>query len=276
MISVIILSSDGYSDCWDPLFGSLLKYFPEVKDYEIILSTNTLSYEFAGLDINCVAHGLDVPWSKRLKSSLKLAKNNIVFVMVEDFFLRSRINTTMFNEFVNLLKTDPLVDHIRLTITLNKLALKPSPIKNLEEIEANAKMRFTYLPGLWKKEVLEKYVMDFETPFMSETMGRYRSFIYRHGFYAVSKDIISTSGQFYDTDPSGIIFKGKWPRWVPALFEKEGIEMDFSIRGIASLEFRKQTRINSKKEILKDPKSLFYSVMSLIKLYIKSKFVNVK
>ena len=51
MLSLVILSSDGYSDCWDPLFYTLKKYFPGIEKYEIILSTNTKSYSFPGLNI---------------------------------------------------------------------------------------------------------------------------------------------------------------------------------------------------------------------------------
>ena len=78
--AIVVLSSDGYSDCWDPLFGSLLKYFPEIKNHEIILSTNSKEYNFHGLEVKCICHG-NAPWSKRLKNSLLEAKHDIVFII---------------------------------------------------------------------------------------------------------------------------------------------------------------------------------------------------
>lgn len=64
MISFIVLSYDGYADCWDPFFTLLKKYFPESKEFEIILSTTTKSYEFEGLNIKTLTHGNDAPWGK--------------------------------------------------------------------------------------------------------------------------------------------------------------------------------------------------------------------
>jgi hypothetical protein len=214
-----------------------------------------------------------MPWSKRLKNSLTAAKSDIVMVMVEDFFLRSPINYEIFSNFVRLI-ADPQtkIDHIRLTLTLNKIDLIPSEYDDLDEIAPRTKMRFTYLPGLWKRKVLAKYVTNFESPFLSETMGRYRSWVLKDGFYAVSKNYIRDNGQFYDSEPSGIIFKGRWPRWVPDLFEKEGIYMDFSIRGIADKAFREKTRINSKKQILKEPIPFFRSIFNVLNLYVTSMF----
>ncbi len=129
------------------------------------------------------------------------------------------------------------------------------------------------MPGLWKKDVLLKYVKDYESPFMSERFGNIRSKIFKDGFYAVSREYISANGQFYDCEPSGIIFKGKWPRWVVPLFEKEGIEMDFTKRGIVTKEFRKEARKKSKLEMIKSPITTLRSLSSILGLYLSSIFI---
>ena len=42
MLSIVILSSDGYSDCWDPLFFTLKKYFHDIDTDVIKLFSNSL------------------------------------------------------------------------------------------------------------------------------------------------------------------------------------------------------------------------------------------
>jgi hypothetical protein len=106
---------------------------------------------------------------------------------------------------------------------------------------------------------------------MSERFGNIRSKIYKDGFYTVSKKYIEENGQFYDCEQSGVIFKGKWPRWVAAFFDKEGIEIDYTIRGFVTKEYRKETRKKSKLELIKNPVSTLRSVYSIIALILFSK-----
>ena len=126
MISIIILSSDGYSDCWNPLFTSFKKYFEGIENYEIILSTNSKEYSFPGLNVLSLTNGINTPWSKRLQMSLEEAKYDIVLVMVEDFVLRSKINSKDFYQLVELMQDSNNVGHIRLLSVVNKLSTKPS------------------------------------------------------------------------------------------------------------------------------------------------------
>ena len=270
MLSIIVLSSDGYSDCWEPLFYSFKKYFEGIEEYEIILSTNTKQYNYPGLDIVSLPNGMETSWSKRLKLSLAKAKNDTVLVLVEDFILRSEINRKEFKDFVALMNESNNIQHIRLLTMLGRIKLNPSEYDNLDVIDNKSKLRFTYLPGLWKKDTLLKYVKEYESPFMSERFGNLRSHIYNDGFYAVSKEYIESNGPFYDCEPSGVIFKGKWPRWVVPFFEKEGIKMDFSIRGMVTSEHRKNARKNSKLELIKEPTTTLRSSLSIIKLYLSS------
>lgn len=274
MLSIIVLSSDGYSDCWDPLFMSLKKYFSGIEKYEIILSTNTKKYSYPGLDIISLTNGINTPWSKRLRDSLNIAKNEIVLVIVEDFILRSPIDVKVLNEFLLLMKKSDKIDYIRLLSTLKKIKSKHSSHNYLDKIDYKTKLRFAYLPGLWKKKTLLKYVKDNESVFLSERLGDVRSWIYKDGFYTVSKEYIEKYGQFYDCAQSGMLFKGKWSHWVPPFFEKEGIKMDFSLRGLVTQEYRTKTRLKSKTEIFKNPISTLKSFLSILIIFLQSLILN--
>ncbi len=271
MLSIIVLSSDGYSDCWIPFFKFFKNNFPNLDEYEVILSTNTKDFTYDGLEIKVLKNGAETPWSKRLKMSIKEAAHDLVFVLAEDMVLRSPMDKKLFEQYLSQIRDNKEIDHIRMLSTFDRTMVKKSPFEGLDEIEDKTKLRFLYLPAIWKKKVLMKYVVNYETPYMSERIGDYRSWIYKHGFYCVSKDYVDKNGEFYDSRQSGVLFKGKWANTVPALFEAHNIEVDFSKRGFVTPEFAKQSRIDSKRAVLMSPFSTLRSFLSVGLLYIKVK-----
>lgn len=275
MISLIVCSYDGYSDCWDPYFKMLVKYFPEAKDFDIILSTNTKDYQFEGLNIRVLKHGNDAPWGKRQKESLKLAKYDIVFPLSEDYFLRSRVNFKMFKHFVDLMKNNEEIDHIRMLRYSVKWTDKVSNFEFLNKIDPVCKHRFLLIPGLWKKNTINKYLRNYENIYMSEKINGIRSWIYKDSFYTISEEYVEKHGQLYDTWNSGFIFKGKWPVWCVRSLENEDLNIDYSIRGTIDNKEAKKTRWASKKAIMKTPITSSKSFLNVIGLFIKSLFVKI-
>lgn len=275
MISLVVCSYDGYSDCWVTFFTLLKKHFPESEKFEIILSTTNKTYEFPGLKIKTLMHG-NVPWGKRLKQSLKEAKYDVVLPMSEDYFLKSKVNFEMFSYFVNLIYENEEIDHIRLLRYRVLWKSKKSDIVFLEKINPITKHRFLLIPGLWRKQTLNKYLKDYENVFMSEKMSGYRSWIRRDGFYSITEEYVEKFGHVYNTWNSGFIFKGKWVPWGLEYLKEENIDIDFSERGILTKDEMKNTRIKSKLNILKDPISSTKSFSNVIFLLIKSFFVKRK
>jgi len=270
MLTIIVLSSDGYSDCWVPFFNLLKKNFPEIEKHRLILSTNTKSFNYSGLNIETIAHGKDVAWSERLKLSLEKATTDTVLILVEDLFLRSKIDHAMFNEFLLLMNDSNKIDHIRLLSTRDRTRTKKSELKNLDEIEQKTKLRFVYLPGLWKKKTLLKYLVDYESIFVSERLGDIRSWIYNHKFYTVTSERTDNEQQFYDCRPSGALLKGKWQKWIIPFLKENEIDIDFSKRGFVTDEFIKATRKKSKLDMLRNPILTFKSFFSILTLFIKT------
>jgi len=270
MLSIIVLSSDGYADCWHPFFQSFKKYFPLKDEYEILLSTNEKKYEHEGLLIKMINSGLTTSWSKRLKNCVKQAKYENLFVLTEDFFIRSPLNVVMFEGFLDLLQQRDDVDHIRLLSTYDRTKSSPSKFPSLDLIDPKTKLRFLYLPGLWKRKVLAKYLFNFESVFMSEKIGDIRSTIYKDNFYAISRSYYKKHGQFYDCTPSGALFKGKWSKdWIVPFFERENIDIDLTIRGFATLDFQKSTRLQNKMQLIKHPIPTIQSFSTLLWLKIR-------
>jgi hypothetical protein len=276
MISLIVCSYDGYSDCWDPYFTLLKKHFPESEKFEIILSTtNQKKYEFPGLNIKTLAHG-DVPWGQRLKQSLKEASHDIVMPMSEDYFLKSRVNFKMFSYFVDLMYKNEQIDHIRLLRYRVLWKSTKSDFEYLEKIAPITKHRFLLIPALWRKQTMDKYLKNYEDAFMSEKISGFRSWIRKDGFYSISEEYVEKFGHVYHTWNSGFVFKGKWVPWGLDYLKEENINIDFSKRGILEQDKMKNTRVQSKLNILKNPVSSTKSFSSVFFLLIKSLFVKLK
>lgn len=273
MISLIVCSYDGYSDCWNPYFMLLKKYFPESDNFEIILSTTEINdYKFEGFNIKVLAHGKDTPWGKRLKLSLAEAKYDIVMPMSEDYFLKSKVDIKKFEYFINLMSKNTQIDYIRILRYNVRWSAKKSEFDFLEKIDAKTKHRFLLIPGIWKKKVLDRYVKDYENVFMSEKISGYRSWIRKDGFYSISAEFVEKCGQGYNTWNSGFVFKGKWVSWGIEFLKKEKLDIDFSKRGILTKEEMKKTRLKSKLAIFKSPVSSVQSFTSVIYLFLKSIF----
>jgi len=276
MVSVIIYSSDGYSDCWDPFFKLFKQNFLLDDSYEIILSTNNKDYSYTGLNIITMANGMDVPWSKRLQISINKSKNDIIFLIGDDFFLLSKVDQNLFNEQLDFIINNKEIDHIRLLHKPGKFRTENSNFKYLDKISSFTKYRFLYAPSLWKKNVLLNYIANNETPFMAEKMGTYRSWILNHGFYCMSNDFNNKYGQLYSCGTSGVIVKGKWAKWAVPVLEAEDLKIDYSIRGIREESEKKMAMNKARMDQLMNPISTIKSFSSILILLFRSFFFNMK
>lgn len=270
MLSIIVLSSDGYSDCWEPFFKLLKMNFPEAVNYEIILSSNSKKFKFDGLNIKSLTHGEKTPWSKRLKLSLDRASNDIVMVLVEDFFIFSKLNFSVFECLLDQISNNNSIDHIRLLYKMDEVKTRSSKFKYLDEIVPRTKYRFLYLPGLWSKRKLRKYIVDFETPYMAEKMGDVRSWVHNDSFYAVSNDYVESFGRLYDCPTSGSIIKGKWGMWLPERLSKNGISLDYSHRGFKDAKSNQRARKQIFFGLLMNPITTIKSILSILIIPFKS------
>ena len=90
--TLLVSSCDNYKDAWKPYFILLKKYWPEVINYKIILSTESETLDDTyGLDIQYFHYNEPVSWSKRLKECLKTIDTKYIIFNQEDFFIQSRV-----------------------------------------------------------------------------------------------------------------------------------------------------------------------------------------
>ena len=225
--SVIYYSSDAYQDCWKPFFDLWSRYFKTKMDYEVLLLNNSLDYDHDTVDIEIVSCGLEAPWSKRLRMGIERAQSDIIFLIGDDFFPLSRVHCDLMESQFDLMRKNLEIDHIRYLYKPGKFKTRASNWNDLDEIERFTKYRFLFAPSFWRKDSLLRYIVDFESPFMSEKMGTYKSWILNHGMYCVSDSYIKKNGRPFDCGSSGVIVKGKWAEWAVPRLQEEDLGIDF-------------------------------------------------
>lgn len=256
--TILVNSSDGFEDCWDPFFTLFSKYWPEYKG-KIILNTEFKDYKFKGLDITCAKSNWDSPdkkltWSECLINALKTIETPLVLYLQEDYFIDKPVNNNFIIEVAELMTNYQKIKYIGLTDSGN---YPPFYIwekdKRLLQVSNNSKYRISTQAGLWDTLTLISYLKPTENGWMFEIFGTQRAKKKKELFLTINRELFS-----YSTNPiiayihTGII-KGKWHKKIPQLFEENNIKVDFSQRGYYSEKHWILRKIETTRKLLKNP-----------------------
>jgi hypothetical protein len=234
-LTVVVNSSDGYSDCWDPFFTLLKRYWPELA-CPIVLNTESKAYKHDGLNVRAsqvaVSSARPYSWSECLHACLDTVVTEYVLYLQEDYFLESRVRHESF-----LLLLDWMQSRQMKVLRLMECDTA-GPWQRIEETDLvwrvadQSNFLLSLQASIWNKAYLISQLRPHETPWQLEYYGSKR--IRRHGdaIYAVNRDKYSGPGlEILPYIPTGVI-GGKWQKdIVSPLFEREKIAMDFSMRG---------------------------------------------
>ena len=81
--TILVMSSDGYEDCWSPFFQLKDKYWKDCP-YETYVATETKDCKYA----KTLKHNYPIDqWTTRIREALKEIKTKYVLLMVDDFLL---------------------------------------------------------------------------------------------------------------------------------------------------------------------------------------------
>lgn len=246
-ITFLVNSCDKYEDLWYPFFKLFDKFGGELKDCDIVLNTETKSFQYPGLNIICpklYSAGEIVPWGKRLKDTLNTIKTKYVFAVLDDFFVRRPVEVDVFKKCIGYLDANDAVGAFNFEM-LDGVVEESGSYHDFCKIAENTKYRFNAQACLWKKEILFNSLLEFESPWDWEMHGNIRNSIllkdteiyalkpgarepyfydfYRFGEYSSDKRTINCSP----------VMRGKWVVGsVDNLFKENDIEIDYSIRGV--------------------------------------------
>jgi hypothetical protein len=235
--TLLVNSSDGFEDCWEPFFTLLERYWKGLRA-PILLNTERKDWRPAtGLPVKCTrVQPADAPrltWSECLLRALDQVKTPLVLYMQEDYFLDRPVNEVLIDEVAALMLSEPEIRHVGLTHFGSHGPFQPwSADARLWQIGKRARYRISTQAGLWRVETLRSYIHPDENGWMFELLGTWRARRREETFLTVARDQFGPSRvPTINYTHTGII-KGRWHPEMPSLFAREGISMDFGRRGM--------------------------------------------
>ena len=233
-LTILVNSSDGFEDCWAPFFTLFAKYWPGCTS-PIVLNTETKDAAFAGLTLRASRVALGearrLTWSECLARCLDRIDTPYVLYLQEDFFLEAPVQTALIERFMNTLRHGR-ADVIRLMECGGSGPWHPTDDALLWRVDQHAAYRIALQAALWRKNTLRSHLRMHESPWQLEVFGSARARRVKDQVLCVNRDRFHGHGtEVFPYEPTGVV-KGRWERHiVEPLFAKQGIDIDFSLRG---------------------------------------------
>jgi hypothetical protein len=231
-VTALVNSSDGFADCWDPFFSLFRKYWPECR-FPILLNTEQKVWKYEGLDLRCSQVSLGetnrLSWSECLIRAIDQVETPLLLYFQEDYFIDKPVRAEAVKRAVDLMLERPEIGHIALTKQGSHAPFLPYNVKGYSVIGQKSRYRISTQAGLWRCDVLKSYLDPKENGWMFEIFGTWRA----HGrkdIFLVADFDSSVGGAAIDYVHTGII-KGRWHPAMPDIFQQNGIDMDFALRG---------------------------------------------
>jgi hypothetical protein len=264
-ITILINTSDGFEDCWDPFFKLFNKYWKGCK-YPIVLNTEFKNYIYENNHIKTTKVNLAYPntkltWSECLIFALNQIETPLVLYMQEDYFIDNEVNTSDIEDFIQLMLLNKEIAYIGLTDGGNYPPFEKTEVdKRLLCVNSKGKYRISTQAAIWRKDTLLSYLLPHENGWMFEIFGTYRSHKRKELFLTIDRDYYKKNA-LISYILTGII-KSKWHKNMPDIFKKNGIDIDFNKRGFYNekpLLFRK---VETAKKLLINPINIYKSLFS--------------
>jgi len=258
MYTVLVSSTDSYSDCWGPFFSLFEAFWPQPWP-RVVLCTESQGFTPERLPLREVHVGTGrhprPPWGTAVLSCLRCIPSDLVLYLQDDYFLKGLVRVDIIDQVARLMLSEH-IDCVRLMECDGAGPWKPSSHELLWNVDQHAQYRVTLQAALWRRDALAAFLRAHESPWQFEVWGSRR--VARRGgdIRCISRHLFNDEvGQVVPYVPTGIV-KGRWNRdVVEALFEKHGISVDFSQRGF----WRREETIARKR----DPRKLLSRVRSL-------------
>ncbi len=225
--SVLISSCDNFSDCWDPYFHGLKKYWPDCP-YDVYIITNYL--DIKGDLVRAIKVGEDRGWANNMLLALKYVKAPYILYTHEDFWIKTRVDTNVIEDYIRLIEMDK-ADYVGL-YPGSKPYIPFALDGRLNVISDSALYRTSLQVALWRKKVLEDLIVEGENPWQFEILGTERSKHFEIKFLSVKRfhDENNAPYHFGINYVCTAINKGRWSKEALQYAESEGLTIDFTNR----------------------------------------------
>lgn len=234
-ITVLINSCDDYEDLWIPFFTLFKKYW-NPKGIRILLNTESKSFQFKDLDIECIhPENPKDAYGKRMIHALSQIKTPYVIPLLDDFFLRKEVNTDLITQIIKWMDHDKHIAYFNCDCTETFYDYEVDKYPGFKRIPKGNEYTLNMQAAVWRTKKLLDYWLPDVSPwewecFTNLCAARNK----RDKFYCVTD--LKNGFCDYGFCLQGMgVFRGKWVKNdVVPLFEKENIHVDFSKRGFYS------------------------------------------
>ncbi len=150
-MKILVLSCDKYSATWEPFFKLLDKYYDNHPEVYLVCETKKCPYSKT-INVNSNI------WTKRFREALKNIKDDYVLVLLDDFFIRKKVDTKRIDEVLKSFDKNTIV------FNFEKKYRKTEKYSNIDGFEIQ-KNRQIYLnscqPSIWdRKKLIERLSKD--------------------------------------------------------------------------------------------------------------------
>lgn len=232
--TVLVCSSDKYADCWDPFFTLFKKYWSECP-YDIVLNTESKAFEMDGLDIICYQFYTEnekVPYGERLLRHLKTIKTPNVIILMDDFFLRKKVDSEKVIQYAHELSVNTDIAVFSFDSIKDEMNIDDGKYNDFILRPQCGEYKLNFQGGVWRKSSLISLIRAHESPWEIEIKGSIRSFEIKQRFYTLKDISLSPIDYGKKKGLTWGIVRGKWVYDdVVPLFEEHQIMVDFSQRG---------------------------------------------
>lgn len=226
--TVLVNSCDAYEETWLPFFTLFEKYWAECK-YPVFLNTETKYFSSASIEVQ-VSHSQKKGWSGRLLDALKRIKTPYVIMLLDDFFLDKPVHQDIIDSCVNWMNQDKNIATFSFVPTLWEDG-ESGKYAGFQKRPYRCDYKVNCQAAIWRREALIKLIRKQETPWDFEIYGSSRARRYVNWeFYTAERN--STWAFSYNWIAGGAVHRGRWTEGTKELLEKNGIVLDFSVRGM--------------------------------------------
>lgn len=200
--SILVMSSDGYSDCWQPFFYLKNKYWK--CDYKTYICTETKDCKYAETIKTIGA------WTNRLKQALEQIDTDYIILMLEDFFIHKEVN----QEIIDKIKFDEDTAVYNFEVDYKNKGQGFRLRQNKEPYLCSCQ------PSIWDRKKLIEYLQKDMTAWEWEMQildTKYKQYIN-------TDKLIFDIGYYEDRKPWGIT-QGKISNEMIDLFRKENLQI---------------------------------------------------
>ena len=216
--TLLVASCDSYADLWKPYFALLRRHWPDCP-FPVALITEERDPALDGVRALCLGTGRD--WSSLLLGALDAIGTPYVLLTLEDFFLRSGVDTS---------RVTRLFDQVQqLNLKMLRLVPRPGPTdpfiqgREYGAIGPDASYRVSTQAAFWQVATLRRLIVEGETAWEFEVNASRRS-VDERDFVAVWRPAL--------TYRHHVIERGKWFPWAAWRFKRLGIGVDLTARSV--------------------------------------------